>query len=92
MPNRCRKLAVQRSLSLEEEMKMRMRTWMSTKACRICPQKPLMTRLQTAVRCQARRVTATQTWTWIVTQSPKIELTDKKIQEVMESQEEQEEL
>ena len=63
-----------------------MRTWLSTKACRICPQKP-MARLQTVVRCQT-----TQTWTWIVTQSPKIELTDKKIQEVMESQEEQEEL
>ena len=73
---------------------MRMWTWMSTKACRICPQKPQkpMTRLQTVVRCQTRRVTATQTWTWIVTQSPKIELTDKKIQEVMESLEEQEEL
>ena len=70
---------------------MRMWTWMSTKAYRICPQNPI-TRLQPVVRCQTRRVTATQTWTWIVTQSPKIELTDKKIQEVMESQEEQEEL
>ena len=56
MPKRCRKLAAQLSMSFEEEMKMR--TWMTTKACRVCPQKSKKTRLKTVARCQTRRATA----------------------------------
>ena len=80
----CRNLAVQRSLSLEEEMKMTMRTWMTMKVYRVCPQKSMMTRLKTAVRCQTLRATAATVIQKQVRQSFKIELKE----EVIESQEE----
>ena len=84
MPKSCRKLAVQLSLSLEEEMKMTMRTWMTMKVYRVCPKKSMMTRLKTAVRCQTLRATAATVTQKQVRQSLKIELKE----EVIESQEE----
>ena len=84
MPKSCRKLAVQLSLSFEEKMKMTMRTWMTMKVYRVCPQKSMMTMLKTAVPCQTLRATAATVIQKQVRQSLKIELKE----EVIESQEE----
>ena len=73
MPKSCRKLAVQLSLSFEEEMKMTMRTWMTMKVYRVCPQKSRMTSLKTAVRCQTLRATAATVIQKLARQSFKIE-------------------
>ena len=84
MPKSCRKLAVQLSMSFEEERKTMMRTWMTMKVYRVCPQKSMMTRLKTAVRCQTLRATAATVIQKQVRQSLKLELKE----EVIESQEE----
>ena len=83
----CRELAIQRYLSLEEEMTrtwtmQTMQTRKSTQASRACPWRP-MTRLQT-VQCQ-KTATATRMKRW-----PPL----KPLQTIvmMQSQEEQEEL
>jgi hypothetical protein len=58
LPKSCRKLAVQLSLSFEEEMKMTIRTWMTMKVYRVCPQKSRKTRLKTVAQCQTLIATA----------------------------------